>query len=188
MLSIKDIARSGHVTRWHSVRTSRNQNLAEHQYMVAMLAQEMALRIFNAPLSDSDYRALTEYALRHDTPEIVLGDIPGPVKRKLELIYDEESPFDELEASVCSRFKAAKERVQNSALMVIVQLADLADAIVFITEEGNSKQAYKISEQTRQYFYRCITEASEFYSDLNWDGASYVLEEALNGEDMQLTH
>ena len=40
-LNMQDIARCGCVTRWHSVRCARNQMLAEHHYLLTMIAREL---------------------------------------------------------------------------------------------------------------------------------------------------
>ena len=63
LLGLGDLSRSGHVTRWHSVRTYREQTLAEHHYMVAMIANKLAKDILGTDITDSERLQLLEYAL-----------------------------------------------------------------------------------------------------------------------------
>ena len=73
-LTIADLARAGHVTRWHSVRTSRDQTLAEHHFLVMRISNQLAKGIIGPDLSDSDLLKIMEYSSQHDMPELLIGD------------------------------------------------------------------------------------------------------------------
>ena len=68
------IIRAGHVKRWHLVPMSVTQTIAEHQYNVAMLCMLIH------PQPDFDTNIAARWALIHDLPEVVTGDVPTHVK------------------------------------------------------------------------------------------------------------
>jgi len=91
------------VTRWHIVETTRQQNLAEHQFNVAIIARWIAQRL---GLNAQDTSTVVESALLHDQHEIMDGDTPSTAKR---------------------------EKTVNSILIPrIVQVADKVEALWFI--------------------------------------------------------
>lgn len=70
------ILSAGHVRRCHTVDVLHQQNLAEHQWGVALIAYYLA-----EALEGGDQEALLFAALTHDCPEVATGDIPSQVKR-----------------------------------------------------------------------------------------------------------
>jgi len=99
-LTLADLARSGHVTRWHSVRTSRDQTLAEHHYMVTRISNQLAKDIFKSDLTDSGLLQIMEYASQHDTPELLMGDLPSPLKLHIEHISGKNNPIETIESEI----------------------------------------------------------------------------------------
>ena len=75
-MKINDILRASGVTRWHIVRTTRPQSLAEHTFDVVMIARAVA------KIAGVDDYEITKAALLHDLDEIVTGDIPTPTKKR----------------------------------------------------------------------------------------------------------
>lgn len=187
MLNMKDIGRSGHVTRWHSVRTSRPQTLAEHHYLVTMIALEIAQRVYDGALPPAQKLALLEYTLRHDTPELLIGDIPTPAKVHLAAAFgDGPNYLHQLEDSICEKYVAAKKAVANTPLALIAKLADTADAIAFLHVEAVNEHGRTIEGKLIRMFGRKLEEAESAYRNLIWMRASDVLDELLNGMDNQI--
>jgi 5'-deoxynucleotidase len=133
-LSLDDIQSVQYVHRWHMVRTSRRQNLAEHSYTVALLAGKVASRL-NEPPTPEQWAQTLEYALVHDIPEIDYGDIPTPTKKALaelghpDLILKMEQEFwrkrgDDLDVAI------------SPLAQKIVILADKVEAFLYYSEEG----------------------------------------------------
>jgi len=188
MPTLKDIARTGHVTRWHLVRTQREQGLAEHHYLVCMIAREMAKRIL-PDLSAEDRLLLYDYCLTHDLPELITGDWPTPAKRRIAAICAERNipnPLEILEQEVDPELVALKRQVSDRPIGLIVKLADLADSIVFSSAEGSGRHAERVTKNNRVLFNAKIDEAKYVYPDFRWDIAKDILEELENGEDTQM--
>ena len=184
-LDLSDLARSGHVTRWHSVRTLREQTLAEHHYMVAMIANKLAKDILGASISDSDRLQLLEYALWHDMPEIIMGDISSPCKRRIQQLCDgKENPIDQLENEIAPWLKKFKSSLKPE-LTQIAKLSDLMDAIVFIAQEGIGRHAETVKNELLKSFEGKIQEAEQTMTMYSWSIASDVLEKLLS-EDKRI--
>jgi len=76
-----DILALGSVVRWHTLRTSRAQTLADHKARVALLAVWLAHRLPPGRFGAMDELELLRAALLHDVPETQLGDLPNPAKQ-----------------------------------------------------------------------------------------------------------
>lgn len=75
---INDVLRAGDVTRWHVVRTAKQQTLAEHLFNVTAVAVAIVdeMGICDPPLKIK----VIERAMAHDINEVFDGDIPTPAK------------------------------------------------------------------------------------------------------------
>lgn len=185
-LTLKDYTRAGHVTRWHSVRTMRKETLAEHHYMVAILSRELAERIVGETLSDHDRLLLQDYALHHDDAELLLGDLPTPVKRKLAALTGDGNPIKQLEREICPRTAQLENAIKTTPLGVICKLADILAAISFITVEGINEHAQTIEHKALKFFHKKVEEGISAYPDLQWQTAHDVLNEVLHGTDTHI--
>lgn len=109
-----------HVKRWTIVPMRREENVAEHSFRVAAIAEYLADRIeaddnFEGSL---DRLMILRIALRHDLDEVFSGDVPTPCKPLLDT-------------------KKLAERIDNEIRHIkgmekeyaIVKLADTLDTI-----------------------------------------------------------
>lgn len=92
MKALELVVHGGHVVRFHTKPTLKEETVAEHSYLVAWL---IALLLPELPSPQ-----LLLAALAHDLPEHVLGDMPSPTKR----LFGLETVFRDAEASI---YKAA---------------------------------------------------------------------------------
>jgi hypothetical protein len=84
------------VDRWHMLRVSRPQSIAEHSFRVAILARKIAPEVFAAAKQELTVELreeLLEYALLHDLDETMTGDTPGFVKQKYPAIREATDLF-----------------------------------------------------------------------------------------------
>ncbi|QIK39063.1 HD domain-containing protein [Caldichromatium japonicum] len=180
-LNMQDIARSGHITRWHSVRCARNQTLAEHHYLVAMIARELMERIFGDRLSPDTRLQVLEYALTHDTPELLTGDLPAPLKRRIAEIAGEDNPLAQIESEIAPEISKRKQALAGTAFADLVKLADLMDGCLFIREEGIGRHAALVAELTERSLCERLEEARTRFPELDWDQV-WVLYREMRGE------
>jgi len=71
------ILKGGHVVRFHTKPTLKEETVAEHSYLVAWLTTMVLPTLPRAELLLA--------ALAHDLPEYVLGDLPSPAKKSMGL-------------------------------------------------------------------------------------------------------
>ena len=75
------ISRLKNITRWNLMRNTRTESVAEHSYIVSIIAHALALisrEVFNNGEINPERVAII--ALFHDSTEIFTGDMPTPVK------------------------------------------------------------------------------------------------------------
>ena len=74
------ISRMRHIARWGLMRSAIPENIQEHSHMVAVLAHSLAVIRNQVFGGHADPGRCAVYALYHDAPEILTGDLPTPVK------------------------------------------------------------------------------------------------------------
>ena len=130
------VTRLGHVSRWNIVNTSRQQSVAEHSAIVALLAMRLCEKL---KLGTDIKRQCSEYALVHDMPEALTGDIPSPTK-------DEIDGLDELEHDLIGDGSGYTTR---PIVMSIVSVCDLMEAYLFLAENGVGVHARTVADELR---------------------------------------
>lgn len=137
-LRFYDFMRSAHVTRWHIVKTAANQSLAEHQFMVAMIALELFDRMVGVRDDEDFTMKIVMLALFHDMPETRTGDIPTPAKRMIRelMTHDPSAPdniFKMIDAELMPMIPYINKPISAPAAD-FVKIADLIADAWWITE------------------------------------------------------
>ena len=130
-LHLRQKLRASHVKRFHIVETTKQQNVAEHSYNVWVFAEAIC-DVLGA--GTCLYAQVTEYALHHDLPEVILGDVPTPSK----MLVDMKRIETDIEP---------KSSPPNNTVRDIVKLADVMDAVVFLAMYGVGKHAALVREE-----------------------------------------
>jgi 5'-deoxynucleotidase YfbR-like HD superfamily hydrolase len=123
---LRDLA---HVHRWGILRRSRQQNVAEHSYFVAIYSIEIAEWIDWV----GDRLVLLRHALAHDMAELWSGDIPGPTKRAVvDAKRMEEFEYAQMHKILPLHRQHCKV---NGSVGLIVSAADRLEATLFLADE-----------------------------------------------------
>ena len=155
-------SRTKYIYRWALMRNTEQESLAEHTLEVATRAHALAV-IGNKRFGKSyDAERAAVLALYHDTPEIITGDMPTPVKYNSDEMHSE---FQKIENAACEKllnmlpddlrdefspmFFKTKE---DEELWALVKAADKLSALIKCIEERKAGNAeFKMAEKsTRQ--------------------------------------
>ncbi|BCI61466.1 5'-deoxynucleotidase [Solibaculum mannosilyticum] len=139
------LSRMKHINRWGLMRNTYPENISEHSLQVAMIAHALAVlrnRRFGGSVSPERVALLS---LFHDTPEILTGDLPTPVKYRNTAIRSAYQQVeldsaqqllqllpDDLQGDYRSLFLPEKEEKE---LWVLVKAADKISALIKCIEE-----------------------------------------------------
>lgn len=183
---IANVAHSSNVTRWHSVRCLRYPSVAEHSFLVTMYTEYLGALI-DPQMSAENQLLLVRKSLWHDMAEAVTGDISTPLKRYLEAHFKgQESPLERLERKLCKPYAELATRTEGTHLAIISKLADVAEAIHFISNEGVGKAAQRIYRERTQAYSQYIRKGISEYPQYNWLAAQEFLDSLMNDEPRQI--
>lgn len=121
-MGIHDILRAADVKRWTIVRTVRDQSVAEHTFNVVMIARRLATHL------GVDDAVVIKAALEHDLDEIMTGDMPSPVKKKMK-----EHGYDPV--------KLENRPDRGDKVNMIIKMADYMESIWFLEENKVGRHA-----------------------------------------------
>lgn len=173
-LSLLDVYRAQTTKRWHIVESKRTQSVAEHGYMVAMISLSILKAI---KIQDLNIKNLVmKWALVHDLPEVILGDAPSPVKKALKKEYDK------LEKQVDPKWYGFKESLP-SFVKNVVKIADLIDALVFLSKESTTHQSAAAFYNISKNFYSYIKQLEIEQPNVGWGQCFKVSQEFFSSKE-----
>ena len=144
-LSFYELARTSHIKRWTIINTTKEQNLAEHQYNVTVIA----MRLFINDVGEEPSARFIAAAMFHDACEIRYGDIPTPGKNFIRMSgtgADGGDIFKYMDAAIMPATPFV--RGELSALeAVYIKLADLIEAAWWINENGAGHHARVVADK-----------------------------------------
>ena len=169
--TIEQMLRTGHVKRWQIVRTAREQTIAEHMYRVWVISK-FILGAINSP---SLLGIITlEWALMHDVPEVVTGDIATPAKAAMRAAVPEGDPIRTIELSLSDEYRMLWENSKKHWMegyptpYEIVKLADLTEAYAFITCEGIGHHGRAVMQGAFSAMYAQLDVMRNKYQTIDW--------------------
>jgi 5'-deoxynucleotidase len=134
------------IKRWSLMRNIREENIAEHSHQVAVIAHALGL-IGNTYFGGNyDPGRLALLALYHDAGEVVIGDLPTPVK-----YYNPE-------------IKTSYGQIENIArakllTMLPGELAASYQPLIFPDETTKEYQLVKAADKLSAYI-KCLEEGT----------------------------
>ncbi len=151
----REIRDASFVTRWGIARTLRQQSIADHQFMVAVYANDICCKLGVDMVLHLD---VLQHALWHDTEEeIFSGDMPGPSKRAM---VSDKATWAKRLSEWCAQTFGAFHIVRNgmggslihqTSVKYIVKAADWLDAACEMATEkqlGNQNVEVHIVRNT----------------------------------------
>ena len=169
------------------MRNTIDENIAEHSLETAFIAH--ALAVINNVYFDGDISPdkAAVYAMYHDTPEIITGDLPTPVKYfapEIKKSYDmvEEAAIEKLISSLPVEMqdiysKLLKEDEIDKEYKIIVKAADKISALIKCIEE---------KRMGNQDFFRAETATLKAIRDLNCKEADCFIERFIESYNLTL--
>ena len=135
-MNLRQKLRASHVKRWHLVETIKPQTVAEHSFNVCLISEEICTVLqFPQELCDR----VVEYAIHHDIPEVLYGDIPTPTKAYLNC--------DNLD--YLSQLADPKSQTTVHLVSSVVKLADTVEAVMFLHMYGVGRHAQHVAAQLK---------------------------------------
>lgn len=135
------------ISRWGIVASSRQQSVGEHCYRVCMIAVALYDYMENGtPHNSDDRKSIVSFAMTHDMFEILTGDLDSVFKMAMKSLYPlayaqtvEKMASERRDTSKLYLTLAAQERAAaGSVVEAIVKLADLLEAVIYITDYGTN--------------------------------------------------
>lgn len=165
MLKINDILRASDVMRWSTVRTIKQQSVAEHTFNVVMIARAICreYKMFDG--------LVIKMALEHDLGEIMTGDIISPAKMKMK-----ECGFDV--KTIDPPGLNSNEGDLVLVEMQIVKAADLMESMLFLRENAVGRYAIEEIVVLEGYVYDHLNDLDDRLSESCYE----VLAQMFEGE------
>ena len=145
------INRMKYIERWGLMRNTVSDNLQEHCFQTAIIAHALALidaKVYGGSLIPEKAAV---YALYHDAPEIITGDMPTPVKYYNDSIRDtyreiEENAQNRLVGMLTDDLKDDFREIINyeetaPEYKAVIKAADKISAYIKCVEEEKSGNA-----------------------------------------------
>ena len=117
-------------------------------FNVMLIAEELATAI-GTPYHLR--QQMIEYILHHDIPEVVLGDVPTPVKALLN--HSDDALLNGLQADADPLSVSGYGRIYD-----IAKLADTLEAITFLALHGVGRHAKSVKDQMIDTVWKMIAD------------------------------
>lgn len=148
-LSLYDFLRIGHIKRWHNVNTIREQTVAEHSYLVTIIALDLFFTIVEPEIHDVSLTNLLIGALFHDAPEAASGDTPTPAKRLLRQISGDPLLFDKVDSFLLPTTPYIGGQI-GPHIEKFIKMADAIEGCHWISENGAGTHAKVVQAAGRR--------------------------------------
>lgn len=177
-LTLAEKLRTAHTKRWQIVNVGRNQNVAEHSFLVQLIAIEVsrACEFSNArqgPFNTEKEHQIMRWAMWHDMMEVKTGDINTPVKAVIKKAVG-ESGIETLEKS----YSAEYTKISADTWPItkdIVKLADYMEALNFLNEEGKGVHAKDVQATLRAQMMAHYHRTASAFPSLKWEKVKKLL-------------
>ena len=182
--TLDEMMRTGHVKRWQIVRTAREQTIAEHMYRVWAIT---ALIVENLNFPAKLKFTAQSWALVHDVPEVITGDIATPAKEAMRKAVPNDDPIHNIELSLSDTYRQIWQDAKRysypgrPSAYEIVKLADIIEAACFLGCEGIGNHATVVREGTIKRAHEHYDMLRMRYPDVQWINISGIVNKSWDG-------
>lgn len=191
MLTIRDKLRASSVNRWHTLgNINRTQNIAEHSFNMALLAEDLLRRLYKSigayPSIDELYLVM-RYSLVHDLPEILTGDGPSPYKAFLNThVENFANVLQQIEFQCVPELAELIEAFdKHPTLGVVCKACDCIEAYHFIAINGNISGDQDHVQIVQNKLLKGIMEIKAKGESINpaldWNEIDHLIDDMLSG-------
>ena len=164
-LKIHDYLRAQTVERWTIINKTRRQSVAEHSWMVTVIAMRLYQEV---SVDNRNMLPLIVAALFHDAPESRTGDIPTPGKEHIRG-RSHEGIFEDIDADLMPVLPYVGGKVEPIDRMIL-KMADAIEAAAWIHENGVGEHARVVAHKMYERLTVRVEESST-ETGRNWFGA-----------------
>lgn len=177
-LTLDEKLRTAHVKRWQIVSVGRSQSVAEHSFLVQIIAIEVSRQIKYSnkragPINIEKEHAIMRWAMWHDMMEVKTGDINTPIKMKMKQTAG-DGWLQAIEYDMSAEYEKISKDTGNT-VKDIVKLADYMEALNFLAEEGKGRHAEDVQRQLKKQMLNHFDVAKRRYHSLEWDNIKPLL-------------
>jgi len=133
-------------------------------YRVWLITNQMSTLL---GLSYPRNKDLANLALHHDIPEVLIGDIPTPTKKYIESKHGGVIEDYEYEQVPVYRMLNASIKSRDPFMFELLKLADLIEAIHFLTVEGIGDHAKDVELYLRAKYQETMQKIIDKYPQEN---------------------
>lgn len=129
-VTFDDVASTSSVRRYHLLSTSKDQDLAAHQYRVTLFAVKILYKLADMIPDKTGYllakeMAVLQYGLVHDIDEIYSGDVPSVTKIAVGRVNFE------VVGRMFWEKRGVPELKPDRVVKNVVKVADILDGYIF---------------------------------------------------------
>lgn len=179
-MKLADKLQAPYVKRWGVVGVDREQNIAEHSFVVALIAEDLYHSLISgAEQEPSVVRQMYELALWHDMAEVFTGDINSKIKREMKINDD----------ALCPRAVQARDAQDHYWQHHIVAISDTIEAINYVRVHGfNNARKPEVLDFLQSKLNGQIQKANEEHPQFDWDAAVSDILQQINGKEASHGH
>lgn len=190
------ISRMRYIGRWGLMRNTFQENIQEHSHMVAVLAHALAVIARDVYGKEIDPGQAAVFALYHDAPEILTGDLPTPVKyynpeireayKEIELVSAGKL-LALLPKELQATYRPFLEEDSTPEIHALVKAADKLSAYIKCVEElkAGNNEFQQAAQQTLGALKESQLEEVGYFMEHFLPGFSLTLDD-LQGEETNL--
>ena len=165
-LNLYDYLRAGSIRRWHIVNHHGQQSIAEHSFLVTIIATQLYNDMVGIEEgNDKELLKVVFGALFHDMPEVRTGDSPTPAKRLLREFAGKDI-FTKIENQLMPETPYIGGKIPQS-IHDFIAMADVIEAAHWITDHGIGAHAKIVTDRIRVRMEQHIAELTEL-TKVDW--------------------